>query len=89
MLECDFPRLHESFAHGVIAWLLAAGQRARDGGIDGPSTVGGVPKVFSERVVAGLPTIKVRIADEASGVVKAVGRRLVVEASLSELLRHD
>jgi len=85
MVECGFPRVHKSFAHGVFAWRLAAGQRASDGGIDRPSTVWGVPKVFSVRVIAGFPAIEVRMADKAGDVVKAVGRRLVIEASLSKL----
>ena len=73
VVECGFPSLHESFAHGVLAWLLAAGQHSRDIGIDCPSTVAGMSKVFGKRVVAGFPAIKVGIADEAGGIVEAVG----------------
>ena len=88
VVECGFPRVHESFAHGVLTRLLTAGQRAGDVCIDRPSTVGGVSKVLGKRVVAGFPAIEVRMADEAGRVVKAIGRRLVVETSLSELSRY-
>ena len=88
VVECSFPRVYETFTHGVLAQLLTAGQRTGDGGTDRPSTVGGMSKVFGEWVVAGLPAIEVGIADKAGRVIEAVGRRLVVESSLSELSRH-
>jgi len=85
VVERRFPRANESFAHRVLAQLFAASQRPRNAGVDCPSTMRSVAKVLDKRVVARLPAIEVRIADETGDIVGVVGRRLVGKASLGEL----